>query len=264
GSSHQLMQRASTSLLGLNSTPSAAALPASGDTPITRARSRYVLRQQAQASADAVLQNSMPLLVISAIAAILMFCVGVYGIYAYVEVVWASLHYGDLPCDEPLSSYWLLTLAVASVATALKAFNVLRLCLDPQTADGVISSFINFLSTLVQVTCLQWLFASKTCSETNPVLFYAVTRLVYWQLFYLFVMAFLLGIIALALRRLVMAGVLGGSEGAGCAEKVKDMKHVPLTDNELMDPDDNKPRECVICMSDLSTKVGKEVVKTNC
>jgi len=249
----QLLRRSASSLLGIDPPAENASVPPNAN--------REVLRQHAQQSLDQVLLNTLPLLVVSVIAGVMMLLVGMYGLYAFFKVIWASAKYGDLPCDEPLANYWKITLAVAFVQVFIRRSKIFRLCFED--VDNMSNQVNNLMATIVQVTCLQWITDSKTCAETNPELYYAVKHLVYWQLCYLLIALVLLVVVGVALRRLVSSGVLG-AEGRGCAETIERLEAIPLDSEELLDPEDQQPKECVICFRNMSARVGEESVKTLC
>lgn len=164
------------------------------------------------------------------------------------------LYYGDLPCDQPLG--WYLVALVVLRDSFLK--------LRPPLPEYLLGFVVN-LAFIAAFPVLGWVLVSgcETCQDTNPKLYDAASKFVWWQVTCGVLEVMLLMFLAVT-RRLVLAGVLR-PPGRGCQDAVKAMRHLTISSPELVDPQDGQLKECVICM-DLFSQSANDcaAVATDC
>jgi len=187
-------------------------------------------------------------------------------VYCWAEAILATLRYGELPCDVPLSRYVWIQLCIWWVVTSIRA--------QPQDSEGAVFRVMstvgaNTMGLLVLGAGYAWIVTSRTCQQTNPMLYQAVKHLLYFQTAWVvFSFTFYAGAMLLlrwaALDGFDLDPTLEAEPRRSCEEAVFALPKVPLNAQELLDPEDGRPTECAVCSEEHSAAVGLVVVRTRC
>lgn len=250
----EFIRSASSRLLGIND--------GRGSPAVRQGTRRVWNRQQMEETVDAELMRRCFCLI-----TIMIVILGVFfsvGVYFWVHAIIATLKYGDAPCDVPLGKYVWIQFGCWWIISGFRMRPQ-----DAQTTRARILAAVSSssVSGVVLVIGFVWVHTSKTCSQTNPVLFYAVEHLLYFQTAGVVLVFIFSAIVVLFLRWAVRTGFdpLGVvARQRGCEEEVRLLPQVSLDDPELLDPEDGRPSECVICSEEHSSAVGLAVVRTPC
>merc|ERR1712150_869 len=101
---------------------------------------------------------------------------------------------------------------------------------------------------------------SKTCSETNPHLFYPVKYFIYEQILFAVITTMIFSITFTAI--LFFFASMDDRAKVGCKAAVYKLPKVPRGSHELIDTEDNQIMECPICQESL--ECASSVVCTPC
>lgn len=191
----------------------------------------------------------------------------------FVRAILAAIYHGHKPCDQPLKYYSFAILIWGAIGRQLNQ-QVMK-CLQPQMMRNPRNMFLVMMLLSVPLALIiSWgalmVISSKTCSRTNPDLYYPTKHYVIFQaaghllvlltyisLFLVFPFTSLLSMASLASR-------LGRSPS--CVGAVERLPKIAPDSRELIDPEDGLAMDCAICMETLmgSPDSGLQVVRGPC
>lgn len=170
------------------------------------------------------------------------------------NLIYVSIWYGNLPCDQPLHLYLLLNIVARQVAQIVQRFR-------GNEGSALLTHMIDQLPSLCVFWGLYMINNCRTCPKTNPELFYATQLFVYAQLIAITLTCVCFSIFCCCANRIMLQlSTLGGN--AGCPEAVQKLPKVSRDSAELVDPEDNKIKNCCICWESFSGP--GDILRTPC
>lgn len=179
-------------------------------------------------------------------------------IIVLVQAILATFHYGKQPCDQPLKIYILVTIGWDFTRSQLSPL-VMRL-LQPRFRNHIAKLVIGLLLAIPGWAIIFWgvfmVTTSKTCSKTNPFLYFPIKRFIYMQVGYhlagLFVIMTVILVLSLVSLRWLTTLLSRLRQNPGCAAAVRRLPKIAPDSSELIDPEDGSAMDCAICMDRLS------------
>jgi len=189
--------------------------------------------------------------------------------YIWLSAFSALVSHANKPCDEPLKYYLLIAFVYLCIPQQVVANVATPSMTDKKRA--VLMQALFLPSFLILGLGLSMVWYSKTCSETNPELFYPARRMIYLQVFTM-VAAPVLAVISLIVLlsatpwRTFLLNVSQFGGGPGCAGAVRNLPQVLVGAPELVSEGSEGEasiQACPICLEELSDP-GKDIVRTPC
>lgn len=176
----------------------------------------------------------------------------------WLATMMATIRDFDLPCDQPLKFYLLISFVVSGVTTRYRAQ------LPHHRGRRGLNMAISIGAALPGACVIAWglhmIFACKTCPSTSPRIFNLVRAYVFFQIPYTLFVSLACNI---GLNKfLIFMATLQDVQSPGCEAAVRGLPKVPTGSPELLDPDDGEVMDCCICQDVLSGE--RPMVRTTC
>jgi len=181
-------------------------------------------------------------------------------LYLFVAAVIASIRYNDVPCDQPLRYYMLLSLTWAQIPNRMMqwAQRNYQLSSARMVAATIIVSIPGWL---ILGWGLYMIDAAKTCPKTNPNLYWPTRHYIQIQALFT-VLLMVISIMSLLGLRQVLLVLNKLSVKPGCEKAVRELPKVRNDAPELIDAADGQAVDCIVCMEPLTD--ARDVVRAPC
>jgi len=196
-----------------------------------------------------------------AIAAVLMLVLVVLVGIVFFQALYATIYYGDKPCDQPLQYYMIVVLLWCQVPSILRSFIFHYYDAGP-TARFLCSLILSTPGWLILGCGAYMIGNSKTCHKTNPELFFPLRGFIQCQIG-LSVFALVITIFGVIKMRTILQAFNQIVDEPGCQEAVGQLPRVSKDAPELKD-DDGRFIDCSICMDEIVNEDNEIILRAPC